>query len=73
MNDDSTLDAADDTLRPSPYDALEHRCPSCGYGSDDRKEFASYFCPSYPDKCAGCEMHEDRMHCPECDHEWELR
>lgn len=51
----------------------EYTCPHCGYESDDRREFNLYFCPSWPDRCAGCEVHEDRLECPECGHEWELK
>jgi predicted RNA-binding Zn-ribbon protein involved in translation (DUF1610 family) len=50
----------------------EYVCPECGYASDDRGEFVSRFCPSYPDRCAGCEVHEDRLECPECGHVWEI-
>ena len=45
-------------------------CPSCGYSGDDTKEWVVHFCPSYPERCAGCEIHENRLQCPECDHEW---
>ena len=46
-------------------------CPACGYASDDTHEFVVAFCPSYPDRCAGCEIHEHRRECPECGHTWE--
>jgi predicted RNA-binding Zn-ribbon protein involved in translation (DUF1610 family) len=49
----------------------EYQCPACAYASDNRREFNLYFCPSWPDRCAGCEVHEDRFECPECGHEWE--
>lgn len=48
-------------------------CPACGYSSDNHTEFHATFCPSWPDRCAGCEVHDDRWQCPECDHEWSIR
>lgn len=50
----------------------EYVYPECDYGSDDRTEFVVTFCPSYPDHYAGCEVHENRLKCPWCDHEWEI-
>lgn len=50
----------------------EFVCPECGYESDDAREWKVTFCPSYPDKCAGCEVYEGRLMCPECMHEWEI-
>lgn len=47
-------------------------CPSCGYTSFDTGEFVATFCPSWPDRCSGCEIHEDRRICPQCDHAWAL-
>jgi len=57
----------------SPVPAAEYQCPKCGYASDNGREFRVWFCPSWPDTCSGCEVHEDRLQCPECEHEWEIR
>ena len=46
-------------------------CPVCGYTAEDGREWRIMFCPSWPDRCAGCEVHEHRLQCPECDHVWE--
>lgn len=48
-------------------------CPSCNYSAEPSKEWHMYFCPSWPDRCAGCEVHEDRYECPECGYDWEIK
>lgn len=59
----------------SAKDYAEHfqipTCPECGYTSDDPREFDYWFCPSWPDKCDGCELDEHREECPMCFHKWE--
>ena len=47
-------------------------CPECGYEDEDGVMRFETFCPSYPDKCAGCEVHEDRRVCPDCGYEWRI-
>lgn len=47
-------------------------CPKCKSENDDG-EYEVFFCPSYPDKCGGCEIDPNRLRCIECDYEWELK
>lgn len=42
-------------------------CPECGYEGDE-EDFIYRFCPSWPDKCKGCEVDTERVRCPDCDH-----
>ena len=47
-------------------------CPECGHEDLDGRDWEVKFCPSYPDKCRGCEIAYNWRKCPECEHEWEI-
>lgn len=46
-------------------------CPACGWTSLQIMDFFLFYCPSTPDRCAGCEIDEKRLECPTCWHVWE--
>lgn len=52
---------------------FRYTCRYRPYGSDSYESFATYFCPSEPDKCEGCELDDYRRRCPDCGAEWDTR